>query len=131
MQDPIGDMLTRIRNAAMASLPTVQMPSSKVKVSIAAVLKKEGYIISFDEEKKEQSPKKTLTVTLKYHNGCPVIEGLKRISSPSCRIYCKSDEIPQVKNGLGIVILSTSGGIMSGALARKKKLGGETLCYVW
>jgi small subunit ribosomal protein S8 len=129
MQDNISDMLTRIRNAGMAALPSVQMPSSKMKSAIAHVLKKEGYISGYAEE--NANPGKTLTVTLKYHDGISVIEDLKRVSRPSCRIYCGSGEIPKIKNGLGTVVLSTSEGIMSGALAKKKKLGGEILCYVW
>ncbi len=122
-------MLTRIRNAGMATLPSVRMPSSKMKSAIARVLKKEGYIIEYTEE--DANPGKTLTVTLKYHDGVSVIEDLKRVSMPSCRIYCGSGEIPKIKNGLGIVVLSTSEGVMSGAIAKKKNLGGEILCYVW
>jgi small subunit ribosomal protein S8 len=129
MQDHISDMLTRIRNAGMATLPSVRMPSSKMKSAIARVLKKEGYIIEYTEE--DANPGKTLTVTLKYHDGVSVIEDLKRVSMPSCRIYCGSGEIPKIKNGLGIVVLSTSEGVMSGAIAKKKNLGGEILCYVW
>ncbi len=129
MQDPISDMLTRIRNAADAALPKVAMPSSKMKVAIAQVMKKEGYIGDFQEE--QASPGKKLVISLKYHEGTSVIEGLRRISSPSCRIYCKSDEIPNVRNGLGTAVLSTSEGVMAGSVAKKKKLGGEILCHIW
>jgi len=105
------------------------MPSSKMKTAIAAVMKKEGYIGEFQEE--DCNPGKKLTISLKYNDGVSVVEGLKRISSPSCRIYCKGDEIPNVRNGLGTVVLSTSEGVMSGAVAKKKKIGGEILCYIW
>jgi small subunit ribosomal protein S8 len=129
MQDPISDMLTRIRNAAKATLPIVRMPSSRMKSSIAAVMKKEGYISDFCVE--DEAPGKKLIVTLKYYDGNSVVEGLKRISSPACRVYCGGNEIPNVRNGLGTVVLSTSEGVMSGATAKKKNIGGEILCYIW
>ncbi len=128
-QDGISDMLTRLRNASMASLPEVAMPSSKMKLAIAGLLKEEGYVTDFREAETESG--KTLTVILKYHKKMPVIEGLKRISKPSCRIYCGASEIPKVRNGLGTVILSTNGGIVSGRKAAMSNLGGEILCYVW
>ncbi len=129
MQDPIADMLTRIRNAGAAGLPTVAMPGSKVKAAIAGVLKSEGYIQEFNVI--ENGPKSELVVTLKYSAGKPVIEGIERISKPSCRIHCGSKEIPLVRNGLGTVVLSTPNGVMSGRQASKTNVGGEILCYVW
>ena len=129
MQDPISDMLTRIRNAGMASLPETSMPTSKMKASLANVLKEEGYISNFNET--GEGVAKELVVGVKYYKNAPVIEGIKRISKPSCRIYCGSQEIPRVRNGLGTVILSTPKGIISGKKARELNLGGEILCYVW
>ena len=129
MQDPIADMLTRIRNAGTASLKQVEMPGSKMKNAIAEVLKEEGYVSGFSTS--EDGPKKTLVVELKYFNEKPVITGIKRISKPSCREYCGSNEIPKVRNGLGTVILSTPQGVISGRKAGKDKVGGEILCYVW
>lgn len=129
MQDPISDMLTRIRNAGMAGLERVSMPSSKMKAAIAGVLKAEGYIRGFEID--GDAPKLNLNLDIKYHKNKPVIEGIERVSKPSCRIYCGSDEIPNVRNGLGIVVLSTHQGVVSGKQAKKRKLGGEVLCYVW
>ncbi len=130
MQDPIADMLTRLRNAGMATLQKVEMPSSKVKVAIADVMKKEGYISDYSVQEGD-GPKKTLVVDLKYYKHKPVIEGLKRISKSSCRLYCGNKDIPKVRNGLGTVILSTPKGIVSGNVAAKENIGGEILCYVW
>jgi small subunit ribosomal protein S8 len=129
MQDPISDMLTRIRNAGMASLPETSMPTSKMKASLANVLKEEGYIKSFTE--KGEGVEKELVVEVKYYKNTPVIEGIKRVSKPSCRIYCGSQEVPRVRNGLGTVILSTPKGLISGKKARELNIGGEILCYVW
>ena len=129
MQDPIADMLTRIRNAGAAGLKQVVMPGSREKAAIAAVFKQEGYIK--DCSVVEDGPKKTLVVDLKYYNGKPVIEGLERVSKPSCRLYCGCKEIPRVKDGLGIAILSSPKGILSGKDAQKQNVGGEVLCYVW
>ena len=129
MQDPISDMITRIRNAGMASLLETSMPTSKVKASVANVLKEEGYIKSFAE--KGEGVAKELIVEVKYYKNAPVIEGIKRISKPSCRIYCGGQEIPRVRNGLGTVILSTPKGLISGKKARELNIGGEILCYVW
>ncbi len=129
MQDPISDMLARIRNAGTASHDTVKMPSSKMKASIAEVLKKEGYISDYRVE--GDGPKKTLTVDLKYYKDTAVIEGLKRVSKPSCRSYCGSQDIPRVRNGLGTVILSTPKGVISDRLAKMQNVGGEILFYVW
>jgi len=129
MQDPVSDMLTRIKNAANAGLVELVLPSSRLKYEIAKVMKKEGYIQDVIEEKDEV--RKKLIIKLKYHNGKPVIEGIKRVSSPSCRIYCKASDIPNVRSGLGTIIISTSKGIMTGAMARKKNIGGELLCQIW
>ncbi|NOY80330.1 MAG: 30S ribosomal protein S8 [Kiritimatiellaeota bacterium] len=126
--DPIADMLTRIRNGGKAGLPEVTMPTSKIKAAIAAVLKENGYVVDW---RVEGDDKKQLIVVLKYQNGKPVIDGLKRISKPSCRVYVNTKEIPRVLDGLGIAILSTSQGIMSDRTARRENVGGEVLCYVW
>ena len=128
--DPIADMLTRIRNANSAKHTTVDIPASNMKRSIAQILFDEGYISSFEEIKDEKQG--ILRVTLKYdENGKRVITGLKRISKPGLRIYVSKDELPQVLNGLGIVILSTSQGLMTDKEARAKKVGGEVLAYIW
>lgn len=128
--DPIADMLTRIRNANSAKHTTVDIPSSKMKVSIAKILEDEGYIKSF--ENIEDNKQGVIRVTLKYdENGNRVISGLRRISKPGLRIYANKEEIPQVLNGLGIAIVSTSKGIMTDKNARKENVGGEVLAYVW
>jgi len=129
MQDSLSDMLTRIRNAGMASLKEVRMPSSNMKKAVADVLREEGFIKSYNES--GDGAKKELVVDLKYYKKKPVIEGIKRISKPSCRIYCGSSEIPRVKNGFGIVILSTPKGVISGKKAAELNVGGEIICYVW
>jgi small subunit ribosomal protein S8 len=121
-------MLTRIRNAHRALLPSVELPHSKMKESIAAILRKEGYIAEVSVDGKV---KKTLKLKLKYQEKKSVIEGIKRVSSPGLRRYVGSTEIPRVRGGLGVAIVSTSQGVMSGTQARKSKLGGELLCYVW
>jgi small subunit ribosomal protein S8 len=128
MNDPISDMLTRIRNANGALLPLVDVPHSKLKESIAGILKREGYIQDFAVE--GQLPK-TLKLKLKYQGKKSVIEGLKRVSTPGLRRYVGSTDIPRVRGGLGVAVLSTSEGLMTGNQARKKNLGGELLCYVW
>jgi small subunit ribosomal protein S8 len=128
VSDPISDMLTRIRNACQAGHRTVIMPSSKMKAAIAEALKQAGYIVDFTVA---GDVKKTLSLTLKYEGKVPVIEGLKRVSTPSCRMYVSSDEIPHVQGGMGVSILSTSAGVMTSTKARKEKLGGELLCTVW
>jgi small subunit ribosomal protein S8 len=128
LSDPIGDMLTRIRNACQVDKDTVEIPSSKMKVAIAEVLKETGFINEF---RVDGDTIKTLTIDLKYRQGEPVIEGLQRISKPSRRIYVGSDEIPRVLGGLGVAILSTSQGVMGDRKARQQKVGGEVLCYVW
>ena len=128
MNDPISDMLTRIRNAHRALLPTVELPHSKIKESIVNILKREGYIADFAVEGKLP---KTIRVKLKYQGKKSVIEGLRRVSSPGLRRYVGATEIPRVRGGLGISVVSTSQGVMTGAQARKHNLGGELICYVW
>ncbi len=129
MTDPIADMLTRIRNANQMRRETVVVPSSKVKTAILTVLKNEGYIANFEVSKDLKSE---TTITLKYtENNQRVIKGVKRISKPSLKVYSKAEDLPQVLNGLGVAIISTSQGIMSDKEARKQKIGGEVLAYVW
>lgn len=129
MTDSISDMLTRIRNATRVTLPTVEMPHSKMKESIANILKGEGYVAEAGVDGK--GAKKTIKLKLKYEGKRSVIEGLRRMSTPGLRRYVGSTEIPRVRGGLGIAIVSTSEGLMTGSQARKKNLGGELLCYVW
>jgi small subunit ribosomal protein S8 len=129
MSDPISDMLTRIRNAQMAEKTKVAMPSSKLKVAIAEVLKDEGYVDGFSVVKGDGG-KATLEIGLKYYSGRPVIEKIQRISRPGLRIYKGSDDIPKVMNGLGIAIVSTSKGLMTDRKARANGIGGEVLCVV-
>ncbi len=128
MNDPISDMLTRIRNAQRALLPTVEIPHSKMKESIGGILKREGYIADLAVEGKGF---KSLKLKLKYQGKRSIIEGLQRVSSPGLRRYVGSTEIPRVRGGLGVAIVSTSEGVMTGNEARKKNLGGELVCYVW
>ncbi len=128
MNDPISDMLTRIRNANRALLPTVEVPHSKMKESIAGILKREGYINDFAVQ---GQPHKNLTLKLKYQGKKSVIEGLRRVSSPGLRRYVGSTEIPRVRGGLGVAVVSTSEGLMTGSQARKKNIGGELVCYIW
>jgi small subunit ribosomal protein S8 len=128
MIDPISDMLTRIRNAQRALLPAVEIPHSKMKESIAHILKKEGYVAEITVAGK---PFKTIKLQLKYTGKKSVIEGIKRISRPGLRRYVGSTDIPRVRGGLGVSVVSTPEGVMTGNAARKKNLGGELLCYVW
>jgi len=128
MQDPIADMLTRIRNAHHRSKPEVTMPSSKLKASVAKVLLDEGYIGGFSVS---EEVKPTLTVDLKYFEGKPVIEEITRISKPSLRLYVGSDDLPKVRSGLGVAIVSTSNGVMTDRAARAAGIGGEVLCTVF
>jgi small subunit ribosomal protein S8 len=128
MQDPIADMLTRIRNAQAVAKKTVEMPSSSVKVGVAEVLKKEGYIADYTVETVQR--KSRLTLVLKYYGGVPVINSVLRVSKPGLRVYRDKDTLPVVMNGLGIAIVSTSKGIVSDRVARKLGCGGEILCYV-
>ncbi|MBU6495591.1 MAG: 30S ribosomal protein S8 [Acidobacteria bacterium] len=132
MTDPIADMLTRIRNANAAMFDSVAMPSSKLKVSLAQVLEKEGFITGFRVTKAEGKPGDTLEITLKYsEDRKKTIAGIKRVSKPGLRIYKKSSEMPKVLGGVGVAVVSTSHGLMTDREARKAKLGGEVLCYVW
>lgn len=128
MTDPIADMLTRIRNGQRAGKVSVLMPSSKLKSSIARVLKDEGYIADF--QVKEDAGKSVMNVDLKYYEGRPVIDNIKRVSRPGLRIYKAKDELPTVQGGLGVAIVSTSKGVMSDRAARAAGEGGEVLCYV-
>lgn len=128
MQDTLADMLTRIRNAQQATKVTVDIPSSKVKVEIARVLKEEGYIADFAVSEDAQPQ---LSVTLKYFEGKPVIEHLQRVSKPSLRIYKGKDELPKVADGLGVAIISTSKGVMTDRAARQAGVGGEVICTVF
>lgn len=130
MNDPIADMLTRVRNALQQKHETVSMPSSKEKKSIANILKEEGFINDYKVE--GDGVKKTLTIDLKYmEDGTKVISRLRRISKPGLRVYAKANELPRVLNGLGIAIISTSKGLMTDREARKAHLGGEVLAYIW
>lgn len=128
MNDPIADMLTRVRNALSAEKVTVDMPSSKQKVAIADLLKAEGFINEYAVDDGDGKP--TLTIDLKYYAGKPVIELLKRVSRPGLRVYKGKDELPQVMGGLGVAIVSTSTGLMTDKDARKAGHGGEVICYV-
>jgi small subunit ribosomal protein S8 len=128
MSDPIADMLTRIRNAQMVEKVSVAMPSSKVKVAIAQVLKDEGYIDDFAV--KSDGAKAELNIALKYYAGRPVIERLERVSKPGLRVYRGRNDIPQVMNGLGVAIVSTPKGVMTDRKARASGVGGEVICYV-
>ena len=128
MHDPIADMLTRIRNGQMRNKVTVSMPASKIKKSIASVLKDEGYIEDFGIT--DNNGKPLLNIDLKYYAGQPVIETIERISKPSLRIYKSTDDLPKVMNGLGVAIITTSKGVMTDIKARAAGIGGEVLCYV-
>ena len=132
MSDPIADMLTRIRNAQRVEKVDVTMPASKLKVAIAEVLKDEGYIDGFEVVNSggENTAKPELRIGLKYYAGRPVIERLERVSRPGLRIYKRRQEIPQVMNGLGVAIVSTSRGVMTDRKARNEGVGGEVICYV-
>jgi len=129
MQDPLADMLTRIRNAQMAGKKAVDMPASKLKAAVAAVLLDEGYIAGVDTT--ESDGKKRLVLTLKYYNGKPVIAEIDRKSRPGLRQYASRDELPKVRGGLGVAIVSTSKGVMSDRAARAAGVGGEVLCTVF
>lgn len=135
VSDPIGDMLTRVRNAVMVGHNTVALPSSKIKVNIAKILKEEGFISSFEVVDGKVTGSKTLRIRLKYvgerRQRRPVISGLERVSRPGRRVYTKKQEIPWVLSGIGVAILSTPKGVMTGQRARKLGVGGEILCKVW
>jgi len=132
LTDPIADMLTRVRNANTAMHDEVRMPSSKEKVALAAILEKEGYISGYSLAPSTKGPGEVLTISMKYSNDRRrTISGLRRISTPGLRIYRKSTDVPRVLGGLGVAVLSTSQGLMTDREARKRKVGGEVLCYVW
>jgi small subunit ribosomal protein S8 len=132
MTDPIADMLTRVRNANVAMHDEVRMPSSKLKEALAAVLAKEGYIEGFDLDENPGKPGRVLIVKMKYSpERARTISGIQRISKPGLRVYRKANEVPRVLGGLGVAVLSTSQGLLSDREARKRKVGGEVLCYVW
>ncbi len=128
MSDPIADMLVRIRNAQAVEKQSVSMPSSKIKLAIAKVLKDEGYIDGFSVQDRDAKP--VLVISLKYYSGKPVIERLERVSKPGLRVYKGRHDLPQVLNGLGVAIVSTPGGVMTDRKARSTGLGGEVICYV-
>ncbi|MDR1032188.1 MAG: 30S ribosomal protein S8 [Holosporales bacterium] len=129
MTDPISDMFARMRNAGMRGYKTVSVPASKLKVSILEALLREGYIGGYSKEIKDRFP--SISIDLKYHDGKPVISSISKVSKPGCRIYANVKSIPQVSNGLGISIVSTSSGVFSDAEARERKLGGEVICKVF
>ena len=130
LADPIGDMITRIRNAQLRTLYNVKVPSSKYRAKILEVLKQEGYISNY-KLSPDSKNKSSLVVDLKYYNGLPVIKEIKRVSRPGRRVYARADSIPKIQNGLGLAIVSTSMGIMSDSDARMKKVGGEIICRVF
>ena len=129
--DPIGDMITRIRNAQLRALNNVTIPNSKFRARILDVLKREGYISNYELLSDSKSKKESLLVDLKYNNGLPVIKEIKRISKPGRRIYTRAESIPKIQSGLGIAIVSTSMGVMSDNDARSKNIGGEIICRVF
>jgi small subunit ribosomal protein S8 len=132
MTDPIADMLTRIRNANVAMHDDVSMPSSKLKEALAAVLEKEGYIRAYRVDQEEGKPSKTLTIDMKYSEARErVITGLRRVSKPGLRVYTKATEVPRVQGGLGVAVVSTSKGLLTDREARRQRIGGEILCFVW
>ena len=130
LADPIGDMITRIRNAQLRTLYNVKVPGSKYRAKILEVLKQEGYISNY-KHLPDSKNKSSLVVDLKYYNGLPVIKEIKRVSRPGRRVYARADSIPKIQNGLGLAIVSTSMGIMSDSDARMKKVGGEIICRVF
>lgn len=127
--DPISDFLTRIRNAVKARKVVVEIPSSKMKLGLADILKKNNFIDDFSVI--EDNKQNVIKIHLRYHNGSPAISGLQRISTPGLKMYKKSDELPRVLNGLGVAIISTSKGLLTDKEARSKSLGGEVVCFVW
>ena len=128
--DPVGDMLTRIRNAQLARHPKVDVPASRLKMDIARILKEEGFITNF--KMAEDGAKRSIRIYLKYTPGSvPLISRIERVSRPGCRVYVGSKDVPRVLGGLGINILTTAKGVMTGSTARKENVGGEVLCQVW
>jgi small subunit ribosomal protein S8 len=128
MHDPVSDLLTRIRNAGMARHPKVSVPHSKLKESVANILRDEGYVSDVTVDGAKQ---RNIVISLKYNGRQPVIAGLRQISTPGLRRYVRSTEIPRVLGGMGVAIVSTPKGVMTGSTARKSNLGGELVCYVW
>jgi small subunit ribosomal protein S8 len=132
MTDPIADMLTRLRNANVAHHDSVRMPSSKLKEALAAVLLREGYIAGFNVQSDDKRPGRFLEVTMKYTaDRTRTISGIRRVSKPGLRVYTAADKLPRVLGGLGVAVLSTSHGLMTDREARKRRVGGEILCFVW
>ena len=132
MTDPIADMLTRIRNGNVAMHDEVKMPSSKLKEALAAILQREGYIQGFSVADNTERPGKLLTINMKYASDrTRTISGIKRVSKPGLRVYAKADSLPRVLGGLGVAVVSTSRGLMTDREARKSRMGGEVLCFVW
>ena len=132
MNDPIADMLTRIRNGNVAYHDEIRMPSSKLKEALAQILQREGYIEGFEVSQAQGRPGQTLTVKMKYSpERARTISGIKRVSTPGLRVYRGADTLPRVLGGLGVAVLSTSQGLMTDREARKRRVGGEVLCYVW
>jgi small subunit ribosomal protein S8 len=132
MTDPIADMLTRVRNANVAMHDSVKMPGSKLKVSLASILEREGYIAGFSTMADGARPGITLEIRMKYtEDRTRAIAGLRRVSTPGLRVYARADHLPRVLGGMGVAVLSTSEGLLTDREARKRKIGGEVLCYVW
>jgi small subunit ribosomal protein S8 len=132
MTDPIADMLTRIRNGNVAMHDEVKMPSSKLKVALAAILKREGYIQDYTVADNTERPGQVLTIAMKYaQDRTRTISGIKRVSKPGLRVYAKADSLPRVLGGLGVAVVSTSRGLMTDREARRSRMGGEVLCFVW
>lgn len=132
MTDPIADMLTRVRNANVAMHDSVRMPSSKVKIALATILEREGYITGFETTEDPSRPGAVLEIQMKYTTErARAIAGLKRVSTPGLRVYARADRLPRVLGGLGVAVLSTSKGLMTDREARQHRMGGEVLCYVW
>ncbi len=129
LNDPIGDMIARIKNSQLRNHKKVELPSSKFKIKIADVLKNEGYIIDYKTSSEEKKP--TLEILLKYNSGTPVISSIQRISKPGRRVFSSAESLPKINNGLGIAIVSTPKGVMSDIDARKQKIGGEIICKVF
>ena len=129
LNDPIGDMIARIKNSQLRNHKKVELPSSKFKIKIADVLKNEGYIIDYKTSSEEKKP--TLEILLKYNSGTPVISSIQRISKPGRRVFSSAESLPKINNGLGIAIVSTPKGVMSDVDARKQKIGGEIICKVF
>jgi small subunit ribosomal protein S8 len=132
MTDPIADMLTRVRNANVAMHDSVKMPGSKLKVSLASILEREGYIAGFSTSADDSRPGSVLEIKMKYTaDRTRAIAGLRRVSTPGLRVYARADRLPRVLGGMGVAVLSTSEGLLTDREARRRKIGGEVLCYVW